>query len=429
MAQRRLAPNDTALLQRFLDGAGASLSSFRYFQKRPFDVLQGHCCTWLWMEGDEPVAYGHLDREGATTWLGIAVQEKHWGKGYGRWMMKLLIDSARGMGIQEVKLSVDNDNTSAIQLYERYGFKRVEQTDRVSFFLCDLTPKEEAVMSSLAFMGMRPEEMIALADKEAMALEFSSGMPYNAEMEHLFLEAPMRRFAHNYFPAPEVPFVLNLASVDEVNRLRSIEHCVRGMELSHRVGAPFFSAHAGFCVDPKPSELGRRLEQIAHIDREQNWKHFVTSVKEVLQRTVHLPTGFLLENNVLAPVNRYPDGTNPLLCVDADEQLRIIAEVQDQRLGLLFDTAHMKVSAQTLGFDLESSTVRLMGHLRCVHHSDNQGVVDDNQGLNDDYWFLPWMPMTGHAVHVLETKKTAPSDLRRMEKLLFDNLHDERHLA
>ncbi|MBL0045089.1 MAG: GNAT family N-acetyltransferase [Flavobacteriales bacterium] len=420
MAQRRISIDDAALLRSFLDGAGDSLKTFRYFDARPFDVLKNHLSTWLWIDGGSPVAYGHLDVEDGTVWLGIAVQQKHWGKGFGAWMMKLLLDSARACGVQRIKLSVDNDNASAIALYTRYGFVLDLRNERNSFYTCDLSPKREAVMSSLAFMGMGVEEMIKIADREFMALEFSSGMPFHDSMEHIFHEAPMRRFAHNYFPAPKVPFVLNLGSTNEENRRRSIDHCVRGIAMSHAVGAPFFSAHSGFCVDPKPSELGRKLEQIQHIDREANWSHFIASVHEVLSLTRDFPTGFLLENNVLAQVNRYADGTNPLLCVEASEQLRLISEVKDPRVGLLFDTAHMKVSAKTLGFDLASSTKELLPHVRCVHHSDNDGLVDDNRPFDAGYWFLPFMHHAKHAVHVLETKKCSAAELRRMGSLLFN---------
>ena len=419
MPAHRISFGDHALLRIFLDGAGDSLTSFRYFDKRPLDVVANHVCTWLWLEDGKPLAYGHLDNEDGITWLGIAVQEQHRGKGHGKRMMQLLLDSARGCGVQQLKLSVDNTNAPAIKLYEAFGFVLLERTDRFSFFTCDLKPKRKAIMSSLAFMGQSVEGMIASAQQESMALEFSSGMPFHEHMEKLFLEAPVRRFAHNYFPAPKDPFVLNLGSLNEANRGRSIEHCIRGMEMSHAVGAPFFSAHAGYCVDPKPSELGRKLEQVAQVDREANWKHFIASVSEVLNRTRYLPTGFLIENNVLAPVNRYADGTNPLLCVDADEQLRLLVDVPDPRLGLLFDTAHMKVSAGTLGFDLNAATQRVLPKARCVHHSDNEGTVDDNQQFGPSYWFRPFMGATSHAVHVLETKKCAPSDLRRMEALLF----------
>lgn len=419
MRSHRITSPADPLLKAFLDGAGSALGTFRYFAKRPLDVVKGHLCTWLWLEDERPVAYGHLDPEGDTVWLGIAVQEQHQGQGYGQVMMTLLLDAARGAGVRALKLSVDNTNTAAVALYGKCGFVRTETREHISFFTCDLTPKPEAVMSSLAFMGRTPAAMIATALQEGFALEFSSGMPFHPEMEQVFLEAPLRRFAHNYFPAPQVPFVLNLGSTDADTRERSIAHCVRGIELSYAVGAPFFSAHAGFCVDPKPSELGRKLEQVAHIDRGANWAHFITSLNEVLARTRDLPTGMLIENNVLAPVNRYADGTNPLLCVDADEQLRAIAEVADPRLGLLFDTAHLKVSAATLGFDPEEATARVLPHVRCVHHSDNDGLVDDNRTFDGAYWFLPFMDRARHAVHVLETKKCAPSELRRMERLLF----------
>ncbi len=424
MAQRRIGPADGPLLRTFLEGAGEALRTFRYFKERTPDALRQHACTWLWMEEGEPVAYGHLDREDGVVWLGIAVQERHWGRGLGARMMRLLLDSARGMDITALKLSVDRDNHSAIALYERYGFVRSSaDRDGPLFLTCDLMPVQEAVMSTLAFAGMEPEDMVAEADREFMALEFSSGMPHRPDMAELFRKAPMRRFAHNYFPAPADPFVLNLGSANDGIRDRSIAHCVQGMELSHAVGAPFFSVHAGFCVDPRPAELGVRLEQAARPDRPLHWARFTDAVRQVLARTRDLPTGLLVENNVLAPVNRHADGSNPLLCVDADEQLRLPAEVADARLGLLLDTAHLKVSAATLGFDAVEAAGRLLPQVRCVHHSDNDGRVDDNRALGAGYWFLPLMDRALHAVHVLETRKTPPSELRRMERLLFPDRH------
>ena len=69
MAQRRISIDHAALLRSFLDGAGDSLKTFRYFDTRPFDVLKNHLSTWLWMDGGSPVAYGHLDVEDGIVWL------------------------------------------------------------------------------------------------------------------------------------------------------------------------------------------------------------------------------------------------------------------------------------------------------------------------------------------------------------------------
>lgn len=278
----------------------------------------------------------------------------------------------------------------------------------------------KAVMSSFAFTGIPAEQIIRLAQENNFVLEFSSGMPYRPDMEKLFLEAPVERFAHNYFPAPEIPFVLNLGSENERIRSKSIAHCVRGIELSNKVNAPFFSAHAGFCIDPKPEELGRKLERVNSFDREKHWSLFISSVKEVLEKTIDLPTGFLLENNVLAKMNVYEDGSNPAFCVDADEMLKLINELQNPRAGILLDTAHLKVSAKTLGFDIGTHTLKILPFARCIHHSDNEGLLDNNQPFDSSYWFLPYMKKAAHAVHVLEVRKQSVEELKKMEKILFE---------
>jgi GNAT superfamily N-acetyltransferase/sugar phosphate isomerase/epimerase len=415
----RINISNTHLLENFVSRAGKSLETFRYFAKRPFSIVQNHACTWVIEEDGQVEAYGHLDREGDTVWLGIAVTDHARGKGYGRKMMQRLMDSASAQGISRVKLSVDNANEAAIRLYERFGFRLVEKRETFSFYAWRAVPLRKAVMSSLAFMGHPAETVIETCKTNDFILEFSSGMPYRPDMESIFLDAPVRRFAHNYFPAPEVPFVLNLGSGDEEIRRKSILHCVNGIRLSAAVGAPFFSAHAGFCVDPKPDELGRQLSRVKSFDRERHWDLFLESVREVLNLTADLPTGFLLENNVLAKMNVYEDGSNPLLCADAPEMLRFIEEIADPRAGILLDTAHLKVSALTLGFGLEEAAKKVLPATRCIHHSDNEGLHDNNQPFGADYWFLPLVLQAEYAIHVLEVRKQNPEELKAMEKLLF----------
>ena len=127
-------------------------------------------------------------------------------------------------------------------------------------------------VSSLALAGKSPEEIISIAQKENYVLEFSSGMPYRNDMEDIFLNAHVKKIPHNYFPAPEKPFVLNLASVNDEIRNRSVQHCINGLRLASLASSPFFSAHAGFCVDPNPSELGKQLKQHSNIDKKKSWK-------------------------------------------------------------------------------------------------------------------------------------------------------------
>jgi hypothetical protein len=113
-------------------------------------------------------------------------------------------------------------------------------------------------VSTLALRRHSPAQIIALAKENRWPLEFSSGMEYAESMEEDYLKADLIRMPHNYFPAPAIPFVLNLASTDETIRTRSVQHCLNGLRLASQSAAPFFAAHAGFCIDPDPAQLGRK---------------------------------------------------------------------------------------------------------------------------------------------------------------------------
>jgi ribosomal protein S18 acetylase RimI-like enzyme len=134
MTFAKINTEDTKLLEQFILLAGDSLQKFRYFNSRPLDCIQNHICTYILSDNEIPVAYGHLDKEDNTTWLGIAVIANAKGKGYGKQMMQKLITSAKEQNIAIIKLSVDNDNLNAITLYKNFGFKLLEEKNQISFY-------------------------------------------------------------------------------------------------------------------------------------------------------------------------------------------------------------------------------------------------------------------------------------------------------
>ena len=209
-------------------------------------------------------------------------------------------------------------------------------------------------ISSLAFWGSTPENMIREAKYNNFAIEFSSGLPFRDDMEEIYYKAEIKKMPHNYFPAPKVPFVLNLASKDKLIRERSIEHCIHGLRMSKKSGASFFSAHAGFCIDPNPAELGNQLEISGDFDIEYHKSLFLKSVMKILKESNQLKTDFLLENNVITRFNLTNEGRNPLLFCESSDILWLFKEITDKRLGLLLDTAHLKVSCATLNKDLNN---------------------------------------------------------------------------
>jgi len=271
----------------------------------------------------------------------------------------------------------------------------------------------------MAFYGTDPVTMIKQSKSEHFSLEFSSALPYREDMELLFHKYPYPKLVHNYFPAPAIPFVLNLASGDPLIRTQSIEHVLKGLRWSKKGGASFYCAHAGFCIDPKPKDLGKKLPQTTdRIDRKKHWKLFLDSIRTILPLAEELALDFYIENNVTAKMNLNIHGESPLFCSDPDEMQQLIQEVNHPRLGILLDTAHLKVSANALNFSPEKAVKIVAPYVRAIHHSDNAGELDNNQPIEPSYWFGQFMPLFSNIPHVLEVKKQSIAAIKKQIQFL-----------
>ncbi len=130
------------LLNIFLASAGNSLTTFRYFNKRPLSVIKNHLITYIGLDDNKtPICYGHLDydNENRKIWLGICVKSSEIRKGYGSLMMDVLLDFAYKHNYFEIFLSVDKKNVNARRLYEKKGFKKIEENDKIVFYKIDLS--------------------------------------------------------------------------------------------------------------------------------------------------------------------------------------------------------------------------------------------------------------------------------------------------
>ena len=116
-------PNATSLVNHFYSALNAGRKSFRYFDKRSFDVIANHRSTLLLEVDGQIVGYGHLDPEGTIVWLGISIADGSTGQGWGKLLMKKLLRIAKQLDIKTIALKVDRDNLRAIRLYQGFGFQ------------------------------------------------------------------------------------------------------------------------------------------------------------------------------------------------------------------------------------------------------------------------------------------------------------------
>ena len=131
----RITNHNLKLLKEFIVSMGNSSNSFRYFKTRTIRAIDNHMVTFIGIiEENIPVCYGHLDVEEDLIWLGICVTAAYKGRGYGNCMMERLILYAKHNNVNEINLSVDKSNLSAIHLYEKFGFKMVKENEHIFFY-------------------------------------------------------------------------------------------------------------------------------------------------------------------------------------------------------------------------------------------------------------------------------------------------------
>ena len=195
---------------------------------------------------------------------------------------------------------------------------------------------------------------------------------------------------HNYFPPPRHPFVLNLASLDEHIYDASLKHIVNSIRICSELGAKYYSFHAGFLLDPKPSELGKKIQKRPLQDRHHSLSIFLDRLHDLSKIAALYGVHLLLENNVLSPGVFSEFSCNPLLMVEEKETL-YIANTIPSNISLLIDVAHLKVSASTLQFDRVHFLQSVSPFTISYHFSDNDGLCDSNSPFTGDSWFWPFI--------------------------------------
>lgn len=113
-------------------------NTFRYYDTRPYNIIENHAHTVVYTENEEIISYGHIDYDENIDryWIGLCVDKEYIGKGYGKRMMLYLIEQANRLRIQYLWLTVDLSNFTALNLYIKNKFKIVELIDNSKYLMC-----------------------------------------------------------------------------------------------------------------------------------------------------------------------------------------------------------------------------------------------------------------------------------------------------
>ena len=249
-------------------------------------------------------------------------------------------------------------------------------------------------------------------------LELGSALPADLARDVLAMveQGGCKALVHHYFPPPDDPFVINLASSDPDVLERSLEHCRGSLRLCARLGSSY-SVHAGLALDPDPADLGRPLADHPVIPMERAMDIFMRSVEALAAEARSLGVGLAVENNVVAGFNA-PDGVNRVCLVASADQIGEFLERAPESVGLLLDLGHLKVSAAVLGFDAPATCEMAAPRVTALHLHDNCARVDRHLPFDENVWFAPLLGRFAAADMVVETTPRSLATVLDMTAML-----------
>ena len=117
-----------------------------------------------------------------------------------------------------------------------------------------------------------------LAENGFKNIELSGGTDYEDKLcegiASLQAKYSLNLLIHNYFPPPKIPFILNLASLNDCIYEKTLSFYQSSIDFSKSLGLSCYSIHAGFFIDTEINNLGRVFENNLIYDREKSIKRF-----------------------------------------------------------------------------------------------------------------------------------------------------------
>jgi sugar phosphate isomerase/epimerase len=208
-------------------------------------------------------------------------------------------------------------------------------------------------------------------------------------------EAGLEFIVHNYFPVPAESFLLNLGSLDDDERRRSVEFCTTALRVASEIESPVYAAHPGYIGSLQnrgddyffPEDTSASDGWPA--DLAESYDALLRSIDALAPTARKLGVRFAVEN--LFPLPELP----PQLMVSAADWRRFFSDTDGSGVGLLFDVAHLKISHVVGGIDVDETFEWLfdegLEHLVQVHVSDNSGTFDDHDPIAGDSTPLGWV--------------------------------------
>lgn len=211
-------------------------------------------------------------------------------------------------------------------------------------------------------------------------IELSGGTKFNQKIFSTLKRhsKEMNFGVHNYFPPPKRDFIINLGSLNEKNRIQSVNLCKKAIQICKKLNIKKYAIHAPFLIDFEPNEAGKLIKRRKLSNKKKVIEKFSESWRQV-KRFAGKDVTLYLENNVLSLENyKSYKNKNPFFLTDYNSYKYLNKKID---FKLLLDLGHLLVSCRTLKKNFFDEAIKLSKYTDYFHISDNNEKQDENKSI------------------------------------------------
>jgi sugar phosphate isomerase/epimerase len=281
-----------------------------------------------------------------------------------------------------------------------------------------------SVSTTFVADGIPLHEALKLCqDAGIKSVEIGSNHCYEEHYDYLH-DYNFQYLVHNYFPIPQISFVLNIASFDEQIRNLSLQHIKKAIDLCKKTGAKLYTFHPGFLTNPKGSNQSNNnydfqweQNQLSHADHDKAKDLMYQALDEIVKYAASKEINISIETE--GSVKR----KDHLLMQQPHEFAEFMTKYKVSDIGINLNIGHLNLAANAFDFDRIAFVDLLQNHIVAMELSHNDGVEDQHLPLQPEqwYWDIIHDSRFEEAFKILEFRNTTISDVVSNLRIFEEN--------
>jgi sugar phosphate isomerase/epimerase len=245
------------------------------------------------------------------------------------------------------------------------------------------------------------------------SVEIGSNHCYEEHYDYLH-DYNFQYLVHNYFPIPQISFVLNIASFDEQIRNLSLQHIKKAIDFCKKTGAKLYTFHPGFLTDPKGSNQSNNnydfqweQNQLSHAGHDKAKDLMYQALDEIVEYAASK------EINISIETEGSVKKKDHLLMQQPHEFEEFMTKYKVSDIGINLNIGHLNLAANAFEFDRYAFIDLIEKYIVALELSHNDGLEDQHQPLQADQWYWDVIhDIRFREVHkILEFRNTTISDI------------------